>query len=51
MRDDANRETPPALGGVLVGIIVLLAFVYALGDGNAFSNLIANLIDRAGDML
>ncbi|MBU6445504.1 MAG: hypothetical protein KGR48_16500 [Alphaproteobacteria bacterium] len=51
MRDNSERETSPALGGLVVAIAILLAFIYALGDGNAFASLIANLIGRAGDML
>ncbi len=51
MRENTEHETSSALGGLLVAIAVLLAFVYAFGDSNTFANLLSNLIDRAGAML
>ena len=44
-----TRQSPVWIG--VAGAAIVLAFVYALGDGNAFARLMSSLIDRAGDML
>ena len=45
------RESSPAVGGVIVGVVVFLAFVYAFGDSQAFSMFLSNLMDSVGAML
>ena len=45
------RDSSPAVGGVIVGVVVFLAFVYAFGDSQAFSTLLSSLMDHVGAML
>ena len=45
------RESSPAVGGVIVGVVVFLAFVYAFGDSQAFAAFLSGLMDQVSAML
>ncbi len=40
------RESSPAVGGVMVGTTILIALVYALGDGGRVLDLVSALAAR-----
>jgi len=45
------RERSPALGGAIVGAVMLLALVYAMGYSHQFSDLTAAFAAHCGERL